>query len=156
MPQVICAFFSAEARQEQADYSVDSRNGSRFDATQKLLEFAICHLDRVEVRGVFRQVPKRCPSMRASLRRQSSEEFVDGCVGTILGRAIAPASAALEGSLERRLNGTMRGSRSSTRNKITSKNSVMTGLDFSDPYLLARFCRANSVEPKYCYYCELS
>src|SRR5580704_7345559 len=63
MPQVICAFFSAEARQEQAECSVDSRNGSRFDATQKLLEFAICHLDRVEVRGVFRQIPKRCPSL---------------------------------------------------------------------------------------------
>jgi len=58
MPQVIRAFLSTEARQERADCSVDTHNGSRFDATQELLEFAVCHLDWVEVRGVFRQVPE--------------------------------------------------------------------------------------------------
>src|ERR1700730_9538090 len=63
MPQVIRAFLSTEARQERADCPVHTHNGSGFGATQELLEFAVCHLDRVEVRGVFRQVPKRCSSL---------------------------------------------------------------------------------------------
>ena len=32
MPQVICAFLNTEARQERADRSVDTHNGSRFGA----------------------------------------------------------------------------------------------------------------------------
>src|SRR2546423_13668791 len=59
MPQVIRAFLSTEARQERANCSVDLRNGSRFGAAQTFFEFAVSHLNRVEVRRIFRQVPER-------------------------------------------------------------------------------------------------
>jgi hypothetical protein len=58
MPQVIRAFWSADAWQERANCSVDRHNGSRFGASQEFLEFAVSHLDWVEVRGIFRQVPE--------------------------------------------------------------------------------------------------
>ena len=59
MPKVIRAFLSTEAGQERADCSTDTHNGSRFGATQELLELAVGHLDWVEIRGIFRQVPER-------------------------------------------------------------------------------------------------
>src|SRR5437868_15512732 len=59
MPQVIRAFLSTEPRQERANCSVDLRNGSRFGAAQTFFEFAVSHLNRVEVRRIFRQVPER-------------------------------------------------------------------------------------------------
>src|SRR5205085_5133693 len=59
MPQVIRAFLSTEARQKRANCSVDLRNGSRFGAAQTFFEFAVSHLNRVEVRRIFRQVPER-------------------------------------------------------------------------------------------------
>src|SRR5438128_2128610 len=59
MPQVVRAFLSTDGWQERANCSVDLRKGSRFGATQKFLEFAVSHLNRVEVRRIFRQVAKR-------------------------------------------------------------------------------------------------
>jgi hypothetical protein len=56
MSQVIGAFLSTEGRQERSNGSVNLCNGSRFGAPEELLEFAVSHLDRVEVRRVFRQV----------------------------------------------------------------------------------------------------
>src|SRR3974390_617281 len=63
MSQVIRAFLSTEAGQERANCSPDLHNGSRSGATKEFLEFAVSHLDRVEVRGIFRQVPKRRSSL---------------------------------------------------------------------------------------------
>src|SRR5262245_58162611 len=63
MPQEICALLRTEVRQEGANCSVNLRNGSRFSRAQELLEFAVSQFDRVEVRGIFRQVPKRRSSL---------------------------------------------------------------------------------------------
>jgi hypothetical protein len=63
MAEVIRAFLSTEARQERANCSPDLHNCSRLSATKEFLEFAANHLDRVEVGGIFRQVPKRRSSL---------------------------------------------------------------------------------------------
>ena len=63
MAEVIRAFLSTEARQERANCSPDLHNCSRLSATKEFLEFAVNHLDRVEVGGIFRQVPKRRSSL---------------------------------------------------------------------------------------------
>jgi hypothetical protein len=80
MPQVIRAFLSTEARQERANCSVDLRNGSRFGAAQTFFEFAVSHLNRVEVRRIFRQVPERRARLfddLANTRTQMDPTIVD-------------------------------------------------------------------------------
>jgi len=75
MPQVIRAFLSTEARQERANCSPDLHNGSRFGVTKEFLEFAVSHLDRVEVGGIFRQVPKRRSSLFDDLANAGTDVY---------------------------------------------------------------------------------
>ena len=63
MSQVIGAFLSTEAGQERSNCSVNLCNGSRFGAPEEFLEFAVSHLDRVEIRRIFRQISQRRPSV---------------------------------------------------------------------------------------------
>jgi len=63
MSQVVRAFLSTETWQERANCPPDLHNGSRSGTTKEFLEFAVGHLDRVEVGGIFRQVPKRRSSL---------------------------------------------------------------------------------------------
>ena len=53
MPEVVGAFPSAELRYERANSPVESWNRSRGSLAQEFLEFAVGHLDRVEVRRVL-------------------------------------------------------------------------------------------------------
>ena len=55
MPEVVGAFSSPELRQERANCPVETRNSSLGGLAQEFLEFAVGHLDRVEVRRVLRQ-----------------------------------------------------------------------------------------------------
>ena len=75
MPQVIRAFLSTEARQERANCSPDLHKGSRFGATKEFLEFTVSHLDRVEVEGIFRQVPKRRSSLFDDLANAGTDVY---------------------------------------------------------------------------------
>src|SRR3954464_11127611 len=85
MPQVIRAFLSTEARQERANCSVDLPNGSRFGAAQTFFEFAVSHLNRVEVRRIFRWLAERRARLfddLANTRTQMDPTIVDDGNGT--------------------------------------------------------------------------
>src|SRR6266478_1680741 len=56
MPEVIGAFSSTELRYERANCPVETWNGSLGGLAQESFEFAVRHLDRVEVRRVLRQI----------------------------------------------------------------------------------------------------
>ena len=61
MPEIIGAFLRTELGDERANCSIEAGNGSRRNLAQECLEFAVGHLDRVEVGRVFRQVAKGRP-----------------------------------------------------------------------------------------------
>lgn len=63
MSQVIGAFLSTECRQEGPDCSANLCNRSRCGAPEEFLEFAVSHLDRVEVRRIFRQISQHRSSV---------------------------------------------------------------------------------------------
>src|SRR5262252_6018125 len=56
MPEIVGTFLRTELRDERADRSVKAWNGSRCHLAQECLEFAVRHLDGIEVRRIFRQV----------------------------------------------------------------------------------------------------
>jgi hypothetical protein len=56
MPEIVGTFLRTELRDEGADRSVKARDGSRCYFTQECLEFAVRHLDGIEVGRIFRQV----------------------------------------------------------------------------------------------------
>ena len=56
MPEIVGTFLRAELRDEGADGSVKAWDGSRCHFTQECLEFAVRHLDGIEVGRIFRQV----------------------------------------------------------------------------------------------------
>src|SRR5271167_4300381 len=56
MPEIVGTFLRTELRDEGADGSVKAWDGSRCHFTQECLEFAVRHLDGIEVGRIFRQV----------------------------------------------------------------------------------------------------
>src|SRR3954466_7117824 len=74
MHEIVGTFLWAELRDERANCSIEARNSSRCNLAEECLEFAVSHLDRVEVGRVFRQVTKgrvrfldRCPNVRPEM-----------------------------------------------------------------------------------------
>src|SRR3954462_7596741 len=74
MHEIVGTFLWAELRDERANCSIEARNSSRCNLAEECLEFAVSHLDRVEVGRVFRQVTKgrvrfldRCPNARPEM-----------------------------------------------------------------------------------------
>src|SRR4051794_21849225 len=74
MHEIVGTFLWAELRDERANCSIEARNSSRCNLAEECLEFAVSHLDRVEVGRVFRQVTKsrvrfldRCPNARPEI-----------------------------------------------------------------------------------------
>ena len=60
MPEIVGTFVRAEMRDEGANGSMQSWDGSGGDLAQESLEFAEGHLDRVKVGGILRQIAKGC------------------------------------------------------------------------------------------------
>src|SRR5450432_4143042 len=58
MPEVVGTFPCPELWHERADCSVETRNGPLRDLAQQSLEFAVGHLDGIEVGRILRQVTK--------------------------------------------------------------------------------------------------
>src|SRR5262245_18376994 len=56
MPEIVGTFLRTELRDERAERSVKAWNGSRCHLEPDCLEFAVRHLDGIEVRRIFRQV----------------------------------------------------------------------------------------------------
>ena len=56
MPEIVGTFLRTELRDEGADGAVKAWDGSRCHFTQECLEFAVRHLDGIEVGRIFRQV----------------------------------------------------------------------------------------------------
>src|ERR1700758_2531683 len=56
MPKIVGTFLRTKLRDEGADRSGKARDGSRCYFTQECLEFAVRHLDGIEVGRIFRQV----------------------------------------------------------------------------------------------------
>src|SRR3954449_3574254 len=74
MHEIVGTFLWAELRDERANCSIEARNSSCCNLAEECLEFAVSHLDRVEVGRVFRQVTKgrvrfldRCPNARPEM-----------------------------------------------------------------------------------------
>src|SRR5262245_11756303 len=63
MPEIVGAFLSTELRHERANCSVESWNSARSDLTQQGFEFAVGHLDGIEVRRVLRQIANCRPCL---------------------------------------------------------------------------------------------
>lgn len=61
MSEVVCAFVRPEGWDKFSDASVQGSNGSGGELSQLRFEFAERHLDRIEVRRVFGQIPKCRP-----------------------------------------------------------------------------------------------
>src|ERR1700756_4365571 len=58
MAEIVGTFSRKEPRDKQADCSIEAWNGSRSHFAQECLEFAVRHLDWIEVGRVLRQVAK--------------------------------------------------------------------------------------------------
>ena len=58
MPEVVCTFSSAKARQERANGSSETGNRSFGGSAQECFEFAEGHFDGIEIGRVLRQVTK--------------------------------------------------------------------------------------------------
>jgi len=58
MPEIVGTFVRAEMRDEGANGSMQSWDGSGGDLAQESLEFAEGHLDRIKVGGILRQIAK--------------------------------------------------------------------------------------------------
>src|SRR6202043_880195 len=56
MPEIVGTFLRTELWDEGADGAVKAWDGSRCHFTQECLEFAVRHLDGIEVGRIFRQV----------------------------------------------------------------------------------------------------
>src|ERR1700736_2104746 len=56
MTEIVGTFVRAELWDERANCSREARNSSGCGLAEERLEFAVRHLDRIEVRRVFRQV----------------------------------------------------------------------------------------------------
>jgi len=61
VPEVVCTFARPEGWDKFSDASMQGSNGSGGELSQLRFEFAERHLDRIEVRGVFGQIPKCRP-----------------------------------------------------------------------------------------------
>src|SRR5215469_16539288 len=61
MLEIVGTFTRAKLRNERANCSSKAWNGSRGDLAEKRLEFAVGHLDRIEIRGIFRQIAHARP-----------------------------------------------------------------------------------------------
>jgi len=61
MGEIVGTFLRTELRDERANCSIEAGNSSCRNFAQECLEFAVRHLDRVEVGRVFRQVAKCRP-----------------------------------------------------------------------------------------------
>ena len=53
MPEIVGTFLRTELRDEGADGAVKAWDGSRCHFTQECLEFAVRHLDGIEVSGEY-------------------------------------------------------------------------------------------------------
>ena len=62
MSEVVATFRAADGWHERADPATRTRDGSLADLSQESFEFGEWHLDRVEVRGVLRQILQGCAS----------------------------------------------------------------------------------------------
>ena len=49
MPEIVGTFLRTEPWDERANCSIEARNSSRRNLAQECLEFAVRHLDRVEI-----------------------------------------------------------------------------------------------------------
>src|SRR3981189_3136490 len=63
MPEVVGAFSSTEPWHERTDRSVETGNSALGDLAQQRLEFAVGHLDGIEIGRVLRQVAERGPRL---------------------------------------------------------------------------------------------
>jgi len=63
MPEVVGAFSSTEPWHERTDRSVETGNSALGDLAEQRLEFAVGHLDGIEIGRVLRQVAERGPRL---------------------------------------------------------------------------------------------
>src|ERR1700733_2770706 len=59
MSEIVDALLTAELWDERADRTGKALNIARGNLAQECLEFAVGHLDRIEVGRIFRQITKR-------------------------------------------------------------------------------------------------
>src|SRR6266699_3184871 len=78
MPEIVGTFVRTELRDERANCSIEARNSSRRHLAHECLEFAVRHLDWVEVGGVLRQVANCRP--RFLNRLPNADNHVDSAV----------------------------------------------------------------------------
>ena len=84
MPEIVGAFSTLEGGEEGANGAADAFTGALGELAHVRLEFAVGHLDRVEIGRILRQVAQRSAGcrnrrgVRLSLRPPSPNDRVSG------------------------------------------------------------------------------